>query len=325
MPQALIRDLTEGDRFEEVLLVREKRTRSNRNGSLYLQLQLDDRSGSVDARYWNVTEAVAESIAAGDFLRIKGKTQLFQGQLQLIVEGMQKCDPAELNVADFLPTTEKSIDGLLADLRRILNDLKNYHLRALAQAFLMDEELMGRFAKAPAGIRNHHAYVGGLLEHVVNLMMVAERTADLFPELDNDLLQMGIFLHDIGKVRELQFDTGFSYSDEGQLLGHLSIGVEMLTERVAVAEQLLGEPIPVEIVRQLKHLILSHHGTYEFGSPKLPMTPEAIALHHLDNLDAKVHNFSRTIDTDPDTDSAWTPYNHSLSRKLYKRSLKAES
>jgi 3'-5' exoribonuclease len=188
----------------------------------------------------------------------------------------------------------------------------------------MDDEFLRGFCQAPAGVRNHHAYLGGLLEHVVTLLDAAERILPLYPELDRDLLLAGIFLHDIGKVRELSYGKAFAYTDEGQLVGHLIIGVEMLTEKAAKVPDLTGEPFPPELLLRLKHMILSHHGSYEYGSPRLPMTPEAIALHHLDNLDAKVHSFTRDIREDRNTTSAWTPYNQSLQRRLFKGSIDGE-
>ena len=173
-------------------------------------------------------------------------------------------------------------------------------------------------SRAPAGVRNHHAYIGGLLEHVVNMLEVADRIAPLYPEVDRDVLLMGVFLHDIGKVRELVYDRAFGYSDEGQLLGHMDIGVEMLTAKAVQAAELTGEPFPTELLLRLKHIILSHHGTHEFGSPRLPMTPEAIAIHYIDNLDAKLHTFTRDIREDGNPDGAWTPFNQSLQRRLFK-------
>lgn len=318
MSRTFISDWTDGAAVEEILLVRDKQVRTNRNGNTYLFLELDDRTGSMTARYWNSTEADAKGFEAGDFLLVRGKVQLFQGQLQLIVNSFQRADPARVEVADFIPTTDKDIAALERDLREILGRIANPHLSALVRAYLMDERLLDQLRRAPAGVRNHHAYVGGLLEHIVNLLKVSERIADLYPDLWLDLLKMGIFLHDLGKTRELSYERTFFYSDEGQLIGHLVIGVTMLEEKLPVAEEIAGEPMPQDLVLQLKHMILSHHGTYEFGSPKLPMTPEAIALHHLDNLDAKVHNFARAITTDPQADSPWTPYDAALGRRLYK-------
>lgn len=318
MTRAFICDFADGDVVDETLLVRDKQVRTNRNGSLYLQLDLDDRTGSISARYWNATETDTRAFEAGDYVVIKGKVQLFQGQLQLIVNAFHRCDPATVNPADFIPTTDQDIGALVAELRAILGRITDPHLQAIARAFLMDEEFLSQLSRAPAGIRNHHAYLGGLLEHIVTLLRVVDRIADLYPSLDHDLLRMGIFLHDLGKVRELRYERGFAYTDEGQLIGHIVIGVEMLTDKLLIATELLGESIPDELVLRLKHLILSHHGTYEFGSPKLPMTPEAIALHHLDNLDAKVHNFTRTIDDDLNPEGLWTPYDHASGRRLYK-------
>ena len=167
-------------------------------------------------------------------------------------------------------------------------------------------------------MKAHHAYRGGLVEHVLNIAEMADRVAPLFPGLNRDLLLMGVFLHDIGKVKELGFDASFVYTDEGQLLGHMQLGCEMLTDKVAEAERRTGRAFPTELVWHLKHLILSHHGTHEFGSSKLPMTPEAVALHQLDALDAKLHEFLRTIADDPNAESNWTPFNPRLQRKLYK-------
>jgi 3'-5' exoribonuclease len=317
-PRRYLQQLADADSVEEVYLVVDKQLRANRNGNLYLQLELRDRSGVMSARLWNAGEHLFRSFEAGDFLHVKGKVQLFQGSLQMILSHLDRVPPDAVEMADFLPHTEKDVSKLYERLRSVLMKLTNPHLRALAECFLMDQEFVQAFCRCPAGVRNHHAYVGGLLEHVVTLLDGAERLAPLYPEVDRELLLMGVFLHDIGKVRELSYDTAFSYSDEGQLIGHLVIGVEMLNERVARAADLTGEPLPSELLLRLKHMILSHHGSHEFGSPRLPMTPEAIALHQLDNLDAKVHSFTRDIREDPNAASSWTPYNQALQRRLYK-------
>ena len=188
----------------------------------------------------------------------------------------------------------------------------------LVECFLIDDDFVRKFTAAPAGIKNHHAYQGGLLEHVVSLLNVADRITDLYPEVDRDLLLTGIFLHDVGKVDELSYDHAFGYTDEGQLVGHLVMGVEMLSEKAEKCAELTGEAFPPELLLRLKHMIVSHHGTHEFGSPKLPMTLEAIALHYLDNLDAKIHTFGREIRDDPSKESSWTPFQQSLGRRLFK-------
>ncbi len=318
MTRRFIQQMADGDAVDEVYLVVDKQLRANRNGNLYLQMDLRDRTGSLSARLWNAGDHLFRSFDAGDFLLVKGKVQLFQGALQMILSHLERIESEKVELADFLPHTEQDVSKLYEGLRGFLLKLTNPHLRGLAECFLMDQDFVRNFCRAPAGVRNHHAFLGGLLEHVVTLLDAADRLAPLYPDVDRDLLMMGVFLHDIGKVRELSYDRAFAYTDEGQLIGHLVIGVEMLNEQVRRVPDLTGEPFPAELLLRLKHLILSHHGTYEFGSPKLPMTPEAIALHHLDNFDAKVHSFTRDIREDHNATSAWTPFNQSLQRRLFK-------
>jgi 3'-5' exoribonuclease len=318
MSRRFVQQMTDGESVEEVYLVTDKQLRANRNGNLYLQLELRDRTGAISARLWNAGEHLFRSFDGGDFLLIKGKVQLFQGALQMILSNLERVETDKVELADFLPHTEQDVSKLFERLRTTLRRLGNPHLRALAECFLMDEVFVRDFCRAPAGIRNHHAYLGGLLEHVVTLLDGADRLLPLYPEVDRDLLLAGIFLHDIGKVRELSYDRTFGYTDAGQLVGHLIIGVEILNEKAARVPDLTGEPFPAELPLRLKHMIVSHHGSYEFGSPKLPMTPEAIALHQLDNFDAKVHSFTRDIREDKNSTSAWTPFNQSLQRRLFK-------
>lgn len=313
-----VQQLTDGDQVEEVFLVADKQLRANRNGNLYLQLDLRDRTGTINARMWNAGEHLFRSFDSGDFLLVKGKVQLFQGALQMILSHLDRAENEKIDLADFLPHTDQDVGKLLEKLRTTLRGLANPHLRALVECFLMDEDFVHGLTHAPAGVRNHHAYLGGLLEHVVALLDAADRVLPLYPGVDRDLLLMGVFLHDIGKVRELSYGRTFAYTTEGQLIGHLVIGVEMLNEKVAKVPDLTGEPFPRELVLRLKHMILSHHGSYEYGSPKLPMTPEAIALTYLDNLDAKVHSFTRDIREDRNQTSAWTPYSPALQRRLFK-------
>jgi 3'-5' exoribonuclease len=318
MARRFVQQLQDGDSIEEVFLATDKQLRANRNGNLYLQLELRDRTGTISARLWNAGEHLFRSFEGGDFLLIKGKVQLFQGSLQMILSHLERIDTEKVDLGDFLPHTEQDVSKLFERFRGIMLKLGNPHLRALVECFLMDDDLVRDFCAAPAGIRNHHAYIGGLLEHVVTLLDAAERLLPIYPDVDRDLLLTGIFLHDIGKVRELSCTRAFAYSDEGQLVGHIVIGVEMLNEKVTRAPDLTGEPFPTELLLRLKHMILSHHGTYEFGSPRLPMTPEAVALHYLDNFDAKVHSFTRDIRDDRNQTSAWTPFNPSIQRRLYK-------
>ena len=318
MSRRFISQLADGEAIDEIYLLADKQLRANRNAALYLLVELRDKTGVLSARMWNVTEENVAHVNPGEFVQVKGKAQLYQGALQLIISQIQPVSASGLDMADFVRKSERDLSQLAARLKQIVLSIDEPHLKSLMECFLIDEPFMNAFMAAPAGMKAHHAYRGGLLEHVVNMLEVCHRIADLYPGVDRNLLLAGAFLHDVGKVRELSFETGCSYTDEGQLLGHLVIAVEMLTEKIAQASALTGEPFPLETALRLKHLIISHHGTYEFGSPKLPMTPEAIALHHIDNLDAKVHEFSRDIADDPNQNASFTPYNARLERKLFK-------
>jgi 3'-5' exoribonuclease len=324
MTRRYVNQLVHGDSVDEAFLVADKQLRANRQGGLYLNLELRDKTGTVGARLWNATESLARLFEPGDFLHVRGKTQVFQGALQIILNHLEVVDPSQVEPEDFLPQSTENIAKLMARLREILFGMNNPHLRAVVECFLIDDDFVRKFTAAPAGIKNHHAYQGGLVEHVVNLLNVAGRITEFYPELDRDLLLTGIFLHDVGKVEELSYDRAFAYTDEGQLVGHLVIGVEMLARKVEQTTELTGEPFPAELLLRLKHMIVSHHGSHEFGSPKLPMTLEAVALHYLDNLDAKLHTFSREIRDDPSRDSSWTPFQQSLGRRLFKGTPRAD-
>jgi 3'-5' exoribonuclease len=317
MARRFVDQLGDGEAIEEVFLVADKQLRANRNGNPYIQVELRDRSGAITGRLWNAGEPLFRSFETGDFLFIKGKVQLFQGTLQVILATIERTDSQKVELNDFLPHTTHDVSKLLEKLRASLMKVGNPHLRALAECYLIDGEFMHGLCHAPAGVRVHHAYIGGLLEHLVTMMELAERILPLYPEVDRDLVILGIFLHDSGKVRELSYERVFGYTDEGQLLGHLAIGIEMLHSLAAKVPDLTGEPFPPELLVRLKHMILSHHGTLEFGSPKVPMTPEAVALHAIDTLDTRIHICLREIKEDRGN-SAWTQYNQALQRRLYK-------
>ena len=325
MSRQFISDLNDGTTVEEVYHLSEKQVRANRNANLYLLATLRDRTGHIHGLMWNVTEDMMSEIEAGSFVKVRGKVQLFQGNLQVIVTHIHHVEPVSIDLADFEEAPKADIESLMSRMREILLSIDDPALRSLMECFLIDEPLMATLARAVAGIKAHHAYHGGLVEHIVNMMEVAKRIEDLYPTINFNLLLAGIFLHDIGKVREMDFEASMSYTDEGQLLGHMTIGIEMLNEKIAETAELMGEPFPEEMGLRLKHMIVSHHGTYEFGSSRLPMTPEAIALHHLDNLDAKVHEFAREIDGDPNSGSHWTPFLGRINRKLFKGEQKKDA
>lgn len=318
MGRRFIEQLRDGDNLDDVYLVTDKQLRANRNGNLYIQLELRDRTGGISARFWNAGENVFRTFDNGDFVQIEGKVQLFQGTLQIILNGIEKIEPQKVDVEDFLPRSEQDTSKLFEKLRTYLLRLGNPHLRALAECFLMDDVFVRGFTTCPAGVKLHHAYVGGLLEHTVAMMEMADRLVPFYPGTDRDLLLVGVFLHDAGKIRELTYGRAFGYSDEGQLVGHIAIGVEMLNEKAAKAPDLTGEAFPRELLVRVKHMILSHHGTLEFGSPKIPMTPEAMLLHSIDMMDTRMHMVLRDIKEDRNNATAWTPFNQTLQRRFYK-------
>lgn len=318
MARRFVNELKDGDLVEEIFFIADRQLRANRNAALYLSVDLRDRTGVINGRLWNVTESSCENIQSGGYARIRGKVQVYQGTLQVILSQIAPASPEGLNPADFEQGPSQNVELLLEELRTELLALQQAPLQALMQSFLEDAPLMKAFSAHPAGVKAHHAYRGGLLEHVVTLMRVASRVADVYPQLDRELLLAGVFLHDIGKLRELACESSFVYTDEGQMLGHLVIGVEMLSDKIRETEARTGSPFPEELAMQLKHLILSHHGSYEFGSPRLPMTPVAIALHLIDNLDAKIFEFTVAISNDTTNGSRWTLFQPRLDRKIYK-------
>lgn len=318
MSRRFVSQLGEHEDVDQVFLVADKQLRANRNGNLYLQLRLADRTGSLTGMLWNANDKISESFESGNYLNVQGKTHVHNGALQIIVSRIDSVEPARVDESDFVTLDTAHVDRLAARLRELLRGVRNFHLRNLAECFLVDEAFMAKFLRAPAGVKNHHAYHGGLLEHIVSLMELTALVAPRYEEVDGDLLLLGAFLHDIGKTEELTYERDLGYSDEGQLIGHVVIGVAMLDAKVAEAEKLSGESFPRELYLRLKHMVVSHHGEYEFGSPKLPMTPEAIVLHYLDNIDAKLHCISQLAREDPSSDSNWTGYQPSLGRKLFR-------
>jgi 3'-5' exoribonuclease len=283
-----------------------------------LQVRLSDKTGSLTAMLWNANQKQFDSFDNGDFVSVKGNAQLFNGGIQVIAREISSVDESRVDESDFVTISQAGVEKLATRLAELLRSIENVHLRNLAECCLADEAFMAKFKKAPAGIKNHHAYQGGLIEHVVSLMEVARFIGERYPRLDGDLLLIGAMLHDVGKIDELAYERDLSYQDAGQLIGHMVMGVEILQQKINEAERLSGEPFPDSLTMQLKHLILSHHGQLEYGSPVLPMTLEAIALHFIDNLDAKMHSVAQIIDEDANPASPWTTYQPSISRKIFK-------
>ncbi len=318
MAHRFINELVDGEAIDEIYLASEKQLRPNRNGNLYLQVRLSDRTGSLTAMLWNANQTNYDVFENGDFVRVKGTSQFYNGGMQVIAKGFDKADAQKIDESEFITLSVVAVEQMTQRLGEMLRGINNMHLRNLGECFLVDETFMHKIRSAPAGIKNHHAYRGGLLEHVVSLMEVCQLVAPRYPDIDPDLLLMGAFLHDIGKIDELTYEPDLGYSDPGQLIGHLVQGVCILDEKIRETEKQTAEDFPAELANRLRHMIVSHHGQYEFGSPKLPMTMEAIALHHLDNLDAKLHCARQMINEDANTESVWTVYNPGIGRKIYK-------
>jgi 3'-5' exoribonuclease len=259
--------------------VREKKTGAGQ----YLALTLADKTGTMDARMWDDIASAVATCSEGCYVKVQGQVSKYQGKWQMTLTKMRLAAETEVDAADFVPTTKFDIGEMWTELRGYVEEFKNAELRRLVLAFLDDEQIGAAYRAAPAAKVLHHAWIGGLLEHVVTLVRVCRATAPFYPEVDADLLVTGAILHDIGKTRELSWGTTFGYTLEGQMIGHISIAQGMLREKVA---GLPGFPDKLRVL--VEHMILSHHGKYEFGSPKLPMTPEAVLLSALDDVEAKM-------------------------------------
>ena len=318
-PRQPVESLRDGDNLrDDVYLAADKQQRVNRKGDPFLQVELRDRTGGVSARMWNAGDAVFRAFENGDYISVEGKVQNFQGTLQVILTHVERAEDKQVDTAEFLPQAAVPITTLVEKLRGFLLKLRDPHLRALGEVLLMDDALIQAYARAPAGVKLHHATVGGLLEHSVTMMEIADRLAAFYPGVDRDLVLIGAFLHDVGKTRELAYARAFGYTDEGQLIGHISIGLEIVQDKLRAAAELLGEPFPRELAVRVKHMVVSHHGSLDYGSPKVPMTPEAMLLNLIDTLDTRMHMVLRDLREDRQNATAWTPYNTSLGRRLYK-------
>lgn len=257
--------------------------REKKQGGQYLALILTDKTGSMEARMWDeITDALA-NCSEGCYVKVQGQISKYQGKFQITLQKMRHAVETEIDPADYLPATRFDVDEMWAELRGNVGQFANPDLKRLVFSFLDDEAIASAYRSAPAAKRLHHAWLGGLLEHVVMLVRVCLATAPFYPEVDRDLLVTGAILHDIGKIRELSWNNSFGYTIEGQMIGHISIAQGMLSDKVKELA-----PFPERLRILVEHMILSHHGKYEFGSPKLPMTPEALLLNVLDDLEAKM-------------------------------------
>lgn len=319
MGRRYVSELKPGETLDDqVFLIRSKDLRTTTQGSLYIHAVLADRTGQLLARAWQASEEMYERMPEGGFLRFKGRTENYKGNLQFIIEAIRPVDNGSVDVADFLPRTTQDVETMFTRVKEILGGIKQPDLARVVQEFLADRELMEQFQRAPAASNMHHAFIGGLLEHTLSLLELGLRVMPLYPKLSMDLVLAGLFLHDIGKTQELAYATSIGYSDEGQLLGHITQAVVMIDRKARALAARTGKPVNEQVLRLLQHIIVSHHGKYEFGSPKLPAIPEAFIVHYLDNLDAKVAISLGEIENDKDPNGSWTNFNRGLETKLYK-------
>ena len=315
MKELFIVDLTENQTVQSDFLVKEKSLRARRNNpaKAYLSVKLGDRTGELEGRVWENAEELAQQFDVHDFIRVSARIEIYQGTKQLNIRSLRRSQPNEVDPADFLPRTESDVDQIYSDLIARIKRFDNKPLKTLLLALIEEPELALRLKHAPAAVTMHHAYVGGLLEHVASLVELAERVAAQYPYLDAELLQTGAILHDIGKVYEFDYIKSFSYTTRGRLVGHISIGVELIREKIGNIEG-----FPEDLRLRVEHMILSHHGEYEFGSPVLPAFPEALVLHYLDQLDSKLQSMKSQYQRDAQLAGDWTERNRALARFLLK-------
>ncbi len=317
MAHLFVKDIKPGLQINDIYMVSQPVLRNTTRGDLYIAMYLSDRTGKLNARMWQATEALYNQIPAEGFLQIRGKSELYQGNLQLVINDLVVVRSDQVNLAEYMPRTDKDPAKLFTELKEMLKAVKNPGLGGLIQEFLDDAELMKRFCTAPAAMQMHHCFLGGLLEHTHSMMQVATRILPLYPKIQADLVLAAIFLHDIAKTAEMSYEVAFSYTDRGQLLGHILLGSMWIQDK-ARAAQAKGVKIDTEVLDSLLHIILAHHGEYEFGSPKLPATAEAFMVNYIDNLDAKMNQVATLIDTDA-TEGNWTGYQKSLETRLYRK------
>jgi 3'-5' exoribonuclease len=301
----------ENQTITSYFVVAVKQVKSKKSGELYLSMVLADRSGQIQANMWDNVNDALSAFDQDDFVKVKGVVHKYNGRWQLTVHKMRRLGDAEIDYSDYLPKTTKDVDQLWQTVCNYIEGFQNHWLKSLLQEFCRDETLVAAYKNAPAAKTLHHAFVGGLLDHVVSLFNVCDLASRNYPQVNRDLLLTGAFLHDVGKLHELTYQRSIAYTTKGQLLGHMIIELEMLHDKIK-----LVPGFPEELKVLLEHLIISHHGEYEYGSPKLPMFPEALMLHYLDDLDSKMESMRAQFEREAELDTPWTSYNPSLARPL---------
>ena len=312
MKTSFVSDLGTEQTITSFFLVNEKEVRNSRAGKSYLRLDLGDRSGTIEAVMWDQFEAAAKDISRGDVVKVNARVESYRNKFQLTLQQLRLAKPEEVDLADFLPHTKEDVGKLWAQLLEYANSIENPWLKKLVNGIITDPATAARYKRAPAAKVMHHAYLGGLLEHVIGLCGLAKQVAAHYPELNADLLLTVAILHDVGKLDELCYDRAIGYTTEGQLLGHIVMELETVSKAMDAIE---GFPPNLKAVVQ--HLLISHHGQYEFGSPKLPMIREAMVFHYLDDMDSKMAAVRAALATESGDDE-WSAYSAALGRKFLK-------
>lgn len=310
MKTPFVSDLSTEQNITTFFLVCEKEIRNTREGKPYLRLELGDRSGTIEARMWDQFENAAKGINRDDFVKVQARVEIYKNRPQLSLMQVRLAKPEEIDLADFLPQTKADVAKLYAQLLEYAASIANPWLKKLIAGILNDPAIATRYKRAPAAKVMHHAYLGGLLEHVISLCGLAKQVAAHYPELNVDLLLTAAILHDVGKLDELCYERAIGYTVEGQLLGHIVMEIETVSKSMDAIE---GFPPNLKTVVQ--HLLISHHGQYEFGSPKLPMIREALVFHYLDDLDSKLAAARAALEADAG-DPEWSAYSGALGRKF---------
>jgi len=313
LKKTFVKDIQERDLIKSPFLIRAKIVGMAKNGRPYMTLKLMDCTGEVEGRVWDRVDELSARFDKDDFVQVSGKASVYMGKMQLVIQELERVDESEIELSDFLPVSSRSVAEMVSELTSIVEGLADPALRELMGAFLADEAFVAGYTRAPAAKAMHHVYLGGLLEHSLAVAALANDISQRYPDINRDLLVVGALLHDVGKVAELRYQRSFEYTDAGKLLGHIVIGVELVEEKL---RSLPG--FPQELALHLKHLLLSHHGQYEYGSPKRPKTMEAVILNFLDDLDSKINGVRTHIDREPDSESSWTQYHRLYDRYFFK-------
>jgi 3'-5' exoribonuclease len=282
-----IKDFESSDYISGLFCISNTQLGRTKNGKPFLKCIIRDKTGELPGRMWSIEQEQFRRLPTEGFVYLEAESQAYQGELQLIIHAIDLAEPTIDQLIELLPVTSRDIGEMFTELTSLLGTIKHPGLQALTKVYLDDQPLMDAFRRCPAAKSMHHAYIGGLLEHTLTLLQLADRVCPLYPKINRDIVMMGLFLHDIAKTRELIYDRSFGYTDRGELIGHLVDGAIMLHDRAQQVMRLTGQRLPKNAVLVLQHIIISHHDKPEFGAAKPPMTPEAILVALIDNLDAK--------------------------------------